>query len=254
MTKNSKECAVYFLVEPRHFKIGLSISVCDRAKKVTPEIIQDESWAIYYKSSRDAQNCEHVLHRIFRSYRIPALNRDGGTEFFDRSCLEKVKNFVLQNKESLEYINIKQGSELFSSLPVPIIDPIKEERRLARIEKDRRREESILLENQHNREKFLELFKLLNKKGCFIGIDTTENQANNDCPHIYLLSHDTDEDELISALGFASFYQSKMWLGRLLGCYFAYGASESLASSLFENGHCRPIRMVYRMSTSIPRI
>lgn len=144
MTKSSKECAVYFLVEPEHFKIGLSVSVCERAKKVTPEIIQNKSWAIYYESSRDAQNCEHVLHRLFRSYRIPALNRDGGTEFFDLACLEKVRDFVLQNKEFLEYINIKHGDNLFSSLPVPLTDPIKEERKQARIEKERLHKESIL--------------------------------------------------------------------------------------------------------------
>lgn len=101
MTKSSKECAVYFLVEPEHFKIGLSISVADRAKKVTPKLIKERSWAIFFTSPLDAKKCEGALHRIFHKKRLPAIHRDGGTELFDISCIEEVESFVFENKQYL---------------------------------------------------------------------------------------------------------------------------------------------------------
>lgn len=172
MANENQECAVYFLVEPHHFKIGISISISDRARKVTPHLIKDKSWAIYYKSIRAAQNCEHVLHRIFRSYRVPSLSRDGGTEFFDLSCLEKAYNFVRQNKDTLEYIDIKYGRELFSPLLDELPDPMKEERRRKRIEKENLEKQRTILMNQQGRKDFLGTFEILHKKKCFIGIHT----------------------------------------------------------------------------------
>lgn len=171
MTKNSKECAVYFLIEPEHFKIGLSVSVADRAKKVTPELIKEKSWAVFFNSPIEAKKCEGALHRIFHKKRLPAINRDGGTELFDLSCLEEVESFVLENKAHLGYSRILRSPELF-----PILQTSQLERD-ERVEKKKLLEEKKaverarkIAETDRRRILFIEIFNKLNNNGCILGV------------------------------------------------------------------------------------
>lgn len=102
---------VYFLVEKDHFKIGKSINVAMRSRQVTPDLIPEKSWAIAFDKDYDAVRCEKSLHWMFRSHRLSKMNRDGGTEFFDIECLDKVIDFIRASKKLFLYSRVVNGEE-----------------------------------------------------------------------------------------------------------------------------------------------
>lgn len=100
---------VYFFVEEDHFKIGKSINVAMRSKQVAPNLIPEKSWAISFDKEYDAFRCEKSLHWMFRKYRLPKMDRDGGTEFFDINHLDEVIDLVLISQELFLYSSVING-------------------------------------------------------------------------------------------------------------------------------------------------
>ncbi len=110
--KDNQEVAVYLLVEPMQFKIGLSIDVFGRAKTVTPAVIWEKSSAVYFQDRRAAMDCEKVLHKLFGKFRQSPTAREGGTEFFTLDCLSMVEQFVREQESLLGYSKMLAGSAL----------------------------------------------------------------------------------------------------------------------------------------------
>lgn len=78
-------CFLYLLVhasEPA-FKIGVSNNVQSRMSDIGEPILEAESLAISAPRNR-CFDTEKVLHRLLAKYRLPAKQRDGGTEWFSK--------------------------------------------------------------------------------------------------------------------------------------------------------------------------
>ncbi|MGE0109622.1 MAG: GIY-YIG nuclease family protein [Bdellovibrionales bacterium] len=109
---------VYILVESDKFKIGLSNNVQARATAVMPKFIKNKSWALQFEKRREAHNCERTLHWLFRQYNLPPIKgQDGSSELFALDALSDVRNFVKNNKNTINYSRIVRGKTLFPPSP-----------------------------------------------------------------------------------------------------------------------------------------
>lgn len=96
---------VYCLMEVQHraFKIGSSYDSTQRAKTIGEEFDFSSSFQVKTRDRREAYSIERVLHFMFRNYRHPdiAVAADGRTEWFDIAAFDKVRLFLLEQKDSL---------------------------------------------------------------------------------------------------------------------------------------------------------
>lgn len=136
MAEDKDKAAVYLLVEPQRFKIGLSADVIERARAVAPEVIWERSCAIHFTERRAASACEKALHKLFRKWRL-SPTRHGGTEYFSLECLSEVERFIEQHAHLLGYSRHERGLTIPppSSVP-PRFGPRRQESAFARFDKE----------------------------------------------------------------------------------------------------------------------
>lgn len=197
------ECAVYVLYEQDHIKIGMSDSPAKRAKKVTPDVDKNISYAMIFNSRKKARNCEVALHRFFSAYHVPARKKYGRTEFFNRSCGDKLESFIKDNCELLGYKEIRVGDKLFSN--DSSLSLSKEDLEMRRII---RQEDKNLLRRREAEERktvFQSVFKQLKSENCLVGVSRALDEEKKRLS-IFILYESAQQKEMLDKLRWNSLY------------------------------------------------
>lgn len=191
------ECAVYVLYEQDHIKIGMSDNPAKRARKVTPDVDKNISYAMIFNSRKKARNCEAALHRFFSAYHLPARKKYGRTEFFNRSCGDRLQAFISENSELLGYKEIRAGEKLFSEEFSLSLN--KEEREMQRIIRAEDEKLLRLKEAEERKAVFQSIFKQLQSENCLVGISNYLIEEK-ECPAMFIVYKDNRQKELLDML------------------------------------------------------